>query len=64
MPPIMPKQRECILLLRHSGLIKDLFGTELAMIFSFHVGTTNSVMQRMQLFFLSVFVRHFVVTAF
>jgi hypothetical protein len=31
--------------------IHDLFGTELAMIFSFHVGLTDSVMQRMQFFF-------------
>jgi hypothetical protein len=31
--------------------IHDLFGTELAMIFSFHVGLTDSVMQRIQLFF-------------
>jgi hypothetical protein len=31
--------------------IHDLFGTELAMIFSFHVGLTDSVMQRMQIFF-------------
>jgi hypothetical protein len=30
--------------------IHDLFGTELAMIFSFHVGLTDSVMQ----FFFSV----------
>jgi hypothetical protein len=30
--------------------IHDLFGTELAMIFSFPVGLTDSVMQRMQLF--------------
>jgi hypothetical protein len=33
------------------------------MIFSFHVGPTDSVMQRMQLFFLSASVRHFVVIA-
>jgi hypothetical protein len=32
--------------------IHDLFGTELAMIFSFHVGLTDSVIQRMQFFFL------------
>jgi hypothetical protein len=31
--------------------IHDLFGTELAMIFSFHVGLTDSVMQRMHFFF-------------
>jgi hypothetical protein len=31
--------------------IHDLFETELAMIFSFHPGLTDSVMQRMQLFF-------------
>jgi hypothetical protein len=31
--------------------IHDRFGTELAVIFSFHVGLTDSVMQRMQLFF-------------
>jgi hypothetical protein len=31
--------------------IHDLFGTELAMIFSFHVGLTDSVMQWMQFFF-------------
>jgi hypothetical protein len=31
--------------------IQDVFGTELAMIFSFHVGLTDSVMQRMQVFF-------------
>jgi hypothetical protein len=31
--------------------IHDLFGTELAMIFSFHVGLTDSVMQRVQFFF-------------
>jgi hypothetical protein len=31
--------------------IHDLFGTELAIIFSFHVGLTDSVMQRMQFFF-------------
>jgi hypothetical protein len=43
--------------------IHDLFGTELAMIFSFHVGLTDSVMQRMQFFFLSVSVRHFLATA-
>jgi hypothetical protein len=43
--------------------IHDLFGTELAMIFSFRVELTDSVMQRMQLFFLSVSVRHFVATA-
>jgi hypothetical protein len=30
--------------------IHDLFGTELAMIFSFHVGLTDSVMQRMHFF--------------
>jgi hypothetical protein len=42
--------------------IHDLFGTELAMIFSFHVGLTDSVMQRMQFFFLSVSVRHFLAT--
>jgi hypothetical protein len=40
--------------------IHDLFGTELAMIFSFHVGLTDSVMQ---FFFLSVSVRHFLATA-
>jgi hypothetical protein len=39
--------------------VDDLFATELAMIFSFHVGLTDSVMQRMQLFF----VQHFVATA-
>jgi hypothetical protein len=33
------------------------------MIFSFHVGPTDSVMQQMQLFFLSVSLRHFIVTA-
>jgi hypothetical protein len=33
------------------------------MIFSFHVGLTDSVMQRMQFFFLSVSVRHFLVIA-
>jgi hypothetical protein len=32
--------------------IHDHFGTELAMIFSFHVGLTDSEMQRIQLFFL------------
>jgi hypothetical protein len=42
--------------------IHDFFGTELAMIFSFHVGLTGSVMQRMQFFFLSVSVRHFLAT--
>jgi hypothetical protein len=43
--------------------IHDLFGTELAMIFSFHVGLTDSVMQRMQFFFfLLVSVRHFLAT--
>jgi hypothetical protein len=31
--------------------IHDVFGTELAMIFSFPVGLTDSVMQRLQLFF-------------
>jgi hypothetical protein len=31
--------------------IHDLFGTQLAMIFSFHVGLADSVMQRMQFFF-------------
>jgi hypothetical protein len=31
--------------------IHDRFGTELAMIFSFHVELTDSVMQRMQFFF-------------
>jgi hypothetical protein len=31
--------------------VDDLFATELAMIFSFHVGLTDSVMQWMQLFF-------------
>jgi hypothetical protein len=30
--------------------IHDHFGTELAMIFSFHVGLTDSVMQRIQFF--------------
>jgi hypothetical protein len=34
--------------------IHDLFATELAMVFSFHVGLTGSVMQRMQFFFLSL----------
>jgi hypothetical protein len=43
--------------------IHDLFGTELAMIFSFHVGLTDSVMQWMHFFFLSVSVRHFLATA-
>jgi hypothetical protein len=43
--------------------IHDHFGTELAMIFSFHVGLTDSVMQRIQLFFFSVSVRHFLATA-
>jgi hypothetical protein len=43
--------------------IHDLFGTELAIIFSFHVGLTDSVMQRMQFFFLSMSVRHFLATA-
>jgi hypothetical protein len=43
--------------------IHDLFGTELAIIFSFHVGLTDSVMQRMQFFFLSVSARHFLATA-
>jgi hypothetical protein len=43
--------------------IHDLFGTELAMTSSFHVGLTDSVMQRMQLFFLSVSARHFLATA-
>jgi hypothetical protein len=43
--------------------IHDIFGTELAMIFSFHVGLTDSVMQRMQFLFLSVSVRHFLATA-
>jgi hypothetical protein len=43
--------------------IHDLFGTELAVIFSFHVGLTDSVMQWMQFFFLLVSVRHFLVTA-
>jgi hypothetical protein len=33
------------------------------MIFSFHVGLTDSVMQRMQRFILSASVRHFVATA-
>jgi hypothetical protein len=42
--------------------IHDLSGTQLAMIFSFHVGLTDSVMQRMQFFFLSVSVRHFLAT--
>jgi hypothetical protein len=42
--------------------IRDLFGTELAMIFSFLVGLTDSAMQRMQFFFLSVSVRHFLAT--
>jgi hypothetical protein len=41
------KYRKGLLLLG----IHDLFGTELVMIFSFHVGLTDSVMQRMQLFF-------------
>jgi hypothetical protein len=31
--------------------IHDLFGTELAMIFSFHVGLTDSMMQRIQFLF-------------
>jgi hypothetical protein len=31
--------------------IHDLFGTEFAMIFSFHVGLTESVMQWMHFFF-------------
>jgi hypothetical protein len=43
--------------------IHVLFGTELAMTFSFHVGLTDSVMQQMQFFFLSVSVRHFLATA-
>jgi hypothetical protein len=43
----MPKHREW-----HILGIHDLFGTELAMIFSFHVGLTDSVMQRMQFSFL------------
>jgi hypothetical protein len=43
--------------------IHDLFGTELVMIFSFHVELIDSVMQRMQLFLLSVSVRHFVASA-
>jgi hypothetical protein len=43
--------------------IHDLFGTELAMIFSFDVGLTETVMQWMQFFFLSVSVRHFLATA-
>jgi hypothetical protein len=34
--------------------IHDLFGTELAMIFSFHVGLPDSVRQRIQLFSISV----------
>jgi hypothetical protein len=38
-------------------------GPSWAMIFSFHVGLTDSVMQRMQIFFLSVSVRNFVATA-
>jgi hypothetical protein len=43
--------------------IHDLFGTELAMIFSFHVGLIDSVIQRTQFFFsLSVSVRHFLAT--
>jgi hypothetical protein len=33
------------------------------MIFSFHVGLTDSVMQRMQLFFSVTVVRHFITTA-
>jgi hypothetical protein len=37
--------------------------TDLAMTSSFHVGLTDSVMQRMQLFFLSVSARHFLATA-
>jgi hypothetical protein len=49
--------------LTSSGSIHDLFGTELAMIFSFHVGLTDSVMQWMQFFFLSVSIRHFLATA-
>jgi hypothetical protein len=50
-------------LVDHSVLgIHDLFETELAMIFSFQVGLTDSVMKRMQLFFLSVSVRHFLAT--
>jgi hypothetical protein len=44
---------------RHSRFFWDRVGY--AMIFSFHVGLTDSVMQRMQ-FFLSVSVRHFLVT--
>jgi hypothetical protein len=32
------------------------------MIFSFHVGLTDSVMQRMQFFFLLVSIRHFLAT--
>jgi hypothetical protein len=45
MIPILEKQ-----ILNILG-IYDLSGTELAMIFSFHVGVTDSVMQRIQLFF-------------
>jgi hypothetical protein len=52
------KKKKCFILGIH-----DLFGTKLAMIFSFRVGLTDSVMQRMQLFFLSVSVRHFIATA-
>jgi hypothetical protein len=38
----------------HTLGIHDPFGTELAMIFSFHVGLTDSVMQRMHFFSVSV----------
>jgi hypothetical protein len=34
-------------------MIHDLFRTELGMIFPIHVGLTDSVLQRMQFFFLT-----------
>jgi hypothetical protein len=47
-----------LILIRHSRSFWDRVGL-VAMIFSFHVGLTDSVMQRIQFFFLSVSVRHF-----
>jgi hypothetical protein len=42
---------EKIFFLQYILGIHDLFGTELAMIFSFHVGLTDSMMQRIQFLF-------------
>jgi hypothetical protein len=48
-----------MLCIRHSRSFWDRVGYD----FFFHVGRTDSVMQRMQFFFLSVPIRHFLATA-